>query len=116
MIEKSSLVSELPKSLIQWYQFREETQALFISGGQDCFEVLPKAMMEWGVNVNCKNLSDFEMAGPQGYGESTTAGLMEDSRKEYDYIVFAGALERSKNPKAFLQMLYELLTLTALCL
>ena len=66
MNEKSSLVSELPKSLVQWYRFREGTQALFISGGQDCFEVLPEAMMEWGVNVNCKNLADFEMAGPQG--------------------------------------------------
>lgn len=110
MNEKSSLVSELPKSLVQWYRFREGTQALFISGGQDCFEVLPEAMMEWGMNVSCKSLSDFEMTDPQGYCERTAAGIMADSRKEYDYIVLAGALERSKNPKSFLQMLYELLT------
>ncbi len=92
-------VQELPKALIQWYKFRKGAKALFVVGGQECFEVLPEAMAQWDVSVDCRRLSEFE----------TIAGAFADIRENYDYIVLAGALERSKSPAVFLKTLHNLL-------
>ncbi len=92
-------VQELPKALIQWYKFRKGAKALFVVGGQECFEVLPEAMAQWDVSVDCRRLSEFEII----------AGAFADIRENYDYIVLAGALERSKSPAVFLKTLHNLL-------
>lgn len=61
-MQGEQLIRDIPKGLIQWHQFHKEAQALFIIGGEACFEVLPEAMTEWGVSVECKSFLDFETA------------------------------------------------------
>ena len=111
MTEKDSLVRELPKGLIQWYQFRKGARALFIDGGEECFEVLGEAMEEQGLKVDCRKLADFEVrdyvAGD--YADREAAAWQISAKGSYDYIVVAGALERSRFPESFLKVLRGLL-------
>ena len=112
MTEKDSLVRELPKGLIQWYEFRRGARALFIIGGEECFEVLGEAMEEQGLKVDCRKLADFEVrdyvAGD--YADREAAAWQISAKGSYDYIVVAGALERSRFPESFLRVLRGLLS------
>lgn len=92
MIGKDSLERELPKGLIQWYRFRKGARALFVTGGQACFDVLPDAVAEWEVEVDCIHREEITEAS-----------------QPYDYIVLAGAIEQSKHPESFLKSLHGLL-------
>lgn len=95
MTDKDSLARELPKGLVQWYKFHRGAKALFIAGGEECFEVLWGAMAEWGVEVDCRTSEDFEEV-------SQTSAC-------YDYIVMAGVLERNRSPVSFLKTIRGLL-------
>lgn len=133
MAEKDSLVRELPKGLIQWYKFREGARALFIAGGEECFEPLPEAMAEHGVKVECRRLTDFEgrdtvsgqMVSESGKGSGACDNDQGNHLPEgtsfysnpfshdilpYDYIVMAGVLERSVSPVSLLRTLRGLLS------
>lgn len=98
-----ALIKELPKGLIQWYKFHRDTRGLFIDGGEKCFEALPESMTEWGVEVDCWKLSDFENVAMEKDKLVSASGV-------YDYIVMAGVLERSVSPKSFLKVLHRLLS------
>ena len=118
MIDKSSLERELSKGLIQWYRFRKGARALFIAGGQECFEVLPEAMAEWGMEVESVSLTSFFHVSSEDPSQVPLEVPSKNSSQAqnnsiptgpYDYIVLAGAIERSKAPEAFLKNLRSLL-------
>lgn len=115
MTPKDSLERELPKSLIQWYGFRKGSRALFISGGQECFEVLPEAMEEQGMKVDCMDLKKFDGLLAEGEVNWRQRKDVFQNRMcrgygcRYDYVVLAGAVERSRDPKSFLKILRSLL-------
>lgn len=94
------IICELPKGLVKWYDFRSGSRALFVTGGIEACESLAQALTESGLTVDTLNvnlLDDFT-ADSQQYTESA-----------YDYVVAAGALERSRNPEAFLRVLRSML-------
>lgn len=92
------LVRELPKGLIKWYTFRSGSPALFVKGGMDSCEVLAEAMEESGLAVDSISLEELMNQEE------------ENCRyKYYEYIVLAGALERSREPEKMLQKLRCLL-------
>ena len=95
---ESRLIRDLPKGLIQWYPFSKGAKALFLSGGEEVCEVLPEAMEECGLLADCIPLSVLQHASP-----SLKASA-------YDYIILAGAIERTPSPQAFLSSLRPLLT------
>ena len=95
---ESRLIRDLPKGLIQWYPFSKGAKALFLSGGEEVCEVLPEAMEECGLLADCIPLSVLQHASPS---LKTSA---------YDYIILAGAIERTPSPQAFLSSLRPLLT------
>ncbi len=95
---ESRLIRDLPKGLIQWYPFSKGAKALFLSGGEEACEVLPEAMEECGLLADCIPLSVLQHASP-----SLKASA-------YDYIILAGAIERTPSPQAFLSSLRPLLT------
>lgn len=93
------LLKELPKGLIKWYPFQEGKKALFITGGIKACESLCDALKEAGLITKQMPLE---------------AVLQEKEQQieSYDYIILAGALERSVEPKAVLKVLHDWLTET----
>lgn len=97
-MQTEDLIRELPKGLIKWYEFHKGERALFVTGGEEAFEVLPEVLTESGLNVDYISLNE----------------LMSESRESavdaYKYIIMAGTLERSKNPETVLKGLYSRLS------
>lgn len=90
------VIRNLPKALINWYEFEADAEALFISGGDTACESLYDALVENGVKVSKAVAVELE--------EKTDAG-----RKKYDYVVAAGILERVENPVKLLERIKMLL-------
>ncbi len=87
-----NIIDDLPKALINWYDFGLDSRVLFISGGKPECEVLFDALKE-------KGIESLKM---------DVAKLPTVSDK-FDYIVAAGIIERSKMPKEILAKLREML-------
>lgn len=90
------VIRNLPKALINWYEFKTDAEALFISGGDTACESLYDAMVENEVKVFKAAAGELE--------ENTNAG-----QKKYDYVVAAGILERAENPVKLLTVIRMLL-------
>lgn len=90
------VIRNLPKALVNWYEFETDAEAVFISGGDTACESLYDAMVENGVKVSKVATGELE--------KSTNAG-----QKKYDYVVAAGILERSENPVKLLTRIRMLL-------
>ncbi len=97
-VQAEDLIRELPKGLIKWYEFRKGGRALFVMGGTDPGGILAEAMAESGLKTDCVAWKDIEE------GNGPAAG------KDYEYIVMAGVLERSRHPVKLLRGLRELLS------
>ena len=89
-------IRELPKGLIQWYQFHKGGKALYVSAGQTADEPLAEVLQQNGLSLTCVALEEV-------------TELFEEAEQQYDYIVFAGALEHSENPVEVLEVLHSLL-------
>lgn len=86
------IISDLPKALINWYGFRDNSKILFISGGKPECEVLFDALIEKGMDVV-----------KAGMAELHTLNDM------FDYAVAAGIIERCEFPEKMLAELNRLL-------
>lgn len=94
---------ELPKGLIKWYPFRRGCRALYVKGGIPSCEVLAEAMEESGLLVD--SIPAEELLNRK----EELLNLREAPSAGYDYIVLAGALERSGEPEKLLRMLRHML-------
>lgn len=86
------IINDLPKALINWYDFRPDSKILFISGGKPECEVLFEALTEKG----------FETVS----AAATELYMLHDA---FDYIVAAGIIERSEFPEKLFAELKRLL-------
>lgn len=91
-MDANEIISELPKTLISWYDFEVGSKVLFISGGKPECEVLFDAMREKGMET-----------------VRVDAAKLHTIDDKFDYIVAAGIIERSDAPKEMLVKLKGLL-------
>lgn len=94
------LVHEFPKGLIKWYEFHTGRKALYVTGGIEACESLVDALKESGLNVDLCSVVSLEESIADGW---------EQTESVYDYIVLAGALERSRDPEGLLRILRGML-------
>lgn len=100
------VIGNLPKALINWYEFGSDAETLFISGGHTECESLYEALADSGVRVFKVGLGELEDTDAEKREEANSLG---EGRKRFDYIVAAGILERAANPVALLVRLKALL-------
>ena len=91
---ENQAVRNLPKALLNWYDFEEGARMLFISGGDPECEILYEALTEKNVRIS---KADAEML---------EKGLTD---AKYHYIVAAGILERAEDPVSLLKRIRVLL-------
>lgn len=101
-MQTEELIRELPKGLIKWYEFHKGSRALYVAGSDDSAEPLAEAMEEDGLNLDVFSIQSLDEIARGAAGRS---GL-----DIYDYIVTAGALERSKKPVKVLKLLHSMLS------
>lgn len=107
-MQTEGIVRELPKGLINWYEFNKGSKALYVKVTGDDFDSLEDALVSTDLDVDTVSLAELE----------TNEKSLEQSKDEkaerksvtYDYIVMVGALERSKCPEELLRMLRAMLS------
>lgn len=99
-MQTESLIRELSKGLLKWYEFVEGGRALYVAGGLKEAEPLEEVLQESGLKVDCLNRASLEQSLEKEEKCSDTS---------YDYIVLAGVLERSKCPENILRFLKSFL-------
>ena len=93
-MKTEEIIKNLSKALLNWYGFKENRKALFISGGFSECEVLFDVLQEKKL---CVKRIDYRQ--------------IQDVNEKYDYIVMAGVIEKCKTPVDFLCELKSKLTL-----
>ena len=75
------IIRDLPKALINWYNFKEGAKALFISGGRPECEVLFDVLKERNLKISVLSVAQLEEAGAfdPGSGES---GVFDPESRE----------------------------------
>ncbi len=96
---------EMPKGLIKWYDFKKGRSALYESA-EDADEPIAEALREAGLTVDAEFVGELEELAAEG----------KALNKTYDYIVIAGALERSHNPQDVFSMLGRCISETGVLL
>ncbi len=86
MKDLNNAVTSLPQGLISWYSFKKNSKALLITGNFPVFEVLFSTLKEADLELDTVDISNVS---------NVTGG--------YDYIVMAGGLESTLEPKRLLQ-------------
>ncbi len=94
-MKTEEVVNGLSKALLNWYDFKADTRALFLSGGFPECEVLFEVLEEKKLRVDKCRLSEIE-----------------NITRRYEYIVMAGVIEKSTNPIRLLTNLKRVLTPT----
>lgn len=97
------IIRELPKGLLKWYKFHDHCRALYVAGGTDIDEPVKESLEESGLKVELADTGSLHSM------VLDAADNPEKPVMKYDYIVMAGALERSHNPETVLQMVRSLL-------
>ncbi len=97
------LINELPKGLIKWYEFHAGSRTLYVSTGEKNDAPMLEALIESGLDTETVLITELDELLQQNLSS------LADS---YEYIVMAGALERSKAPGAVLRVLHNSLTKT----
>lgn len=90
------LIRELPKGLIEWYEFHKSSRALYVVREQNSYDPLAEALKEKELAVTCVTLGQLQ-------------SLQEHSTEQFDYIVLIGILEQEENPAQVLSILRTLL-------
>lgn len=91
-LTSGEIISDLPKALINWYDFKTASKVLFISGGK----------------VECETLYEV-ITGKSIKTVKVDLSKLTTINDHFDYIVAAGIIERSKDPHALFARLKELL-------
>lgn len=91
---ENQAVRNLPKALLNWYDFEEGARMLFISGGDPECEILYEALTEKHVRISRAGTEMLEKR-------------LDDVK--YHYIVAAGILERVEEPVSLLKRIRALL-------
>lgn len=99
-------IGNLPKALVNWYEFETDAEVLFIAGGNAECEVLYEALLENRVNVFKTTICELE--APCNEAADLAGGVRKGS-VQYDYIVAAGVLEKASDPVKLLIRLRMLL-------
>ncbi len=86
MNNTEDLIRELPQGLIRWYEFRENSDKLFILGGIEECDVLAEVF-------------------PQA--DTIFLRELETIEKQYDYIIGAGIIDKSPVPKNTVHILKQ---------
>lgn len=94
------LIHELPKGLLKWYKFHNGSRALYVTAGLDTDDPLTESLIESGLRADLTDILSLDKFALDNAGKSTVT---------YDYIVMAGALERSPNPENALRIVRSLL-------
>lgn len=90
------LIRELPKGLIEWYEFHKSSRALYVVREQNSYDPLAEALKEKELAVTCVTLGQLQ-------------SLQEHPTEQFDYIVLIGILEQEENPAQVLSILRTLL-------
>ena len=77
------IIRDLPKALINWYDFKEGAKALFISGGRPECEVLFDVLKERNLKISVLSVAQLEEAGAFD-PESKEAGASDPESEEVD--------------------------------
>lgn len=102
-MEAQDLIRELPKGLINWYDFKKGSKALFVTGGiltreelqqEIREEVFVEVLQKAGLTVSC--MSTEELLGQESLSTESA---------EFDYILLVGVLECCRNPEELLAIL-----------
>ena len=106
-MEAQNLIHELPKGLINWYEFNKGGKALFVTGG-----ILTRELSQQGIKeeVFAEVLQEAELAVSYMSVEEILA--QESSlaqEREFDYILLVGVLECCRNPEELLTILKGIL-------
>ena len=99
-MKAEELIRELPKGLLAWYDFPKESSILYVSCGSAADDSLWEMLRERSILAENMDIHALE----------TEADTMQQERAErYDYIIMAGALERSRDPEYILRMIKAML-------
>ena len=90
------LIQELPKGLIQWYEFHKDSKALYIAIDQESYDPIAEALRDNGLIVTYMLLDEVD-------------GIQIKVAAQFDYIVLNGVLEHSGNPEKVLEELRHIL-------
>lgn len=90
------LIRELPKGLIEWYEFHKSSRALYVVKEQNSCDPLAEVLKEKELAVTCVTLGQLQ-------------SLQMHLTEQFDYIVLIGILEQEENPTQVLSVLRTLL-------
>ena len=92
------LIRELPKGIINWYEFEEGKSALLITGeiqNVTFFDALKEVLQNAGLIISCRDFCQL-------LGNT-------DSEERVDYVIAIGVLEYSREPVKLLSKLNSIL-------
>lgn len=90
------LIRELPKGLIEWYEFHKNSKALYVVKEQNSRDPLAEVLREKALAVTSMTLEQLQ--SPQSH-----------PTEQFDYIILIGILEQEENPAQVLSILRTLL-------
>lgn len=96
MEQAEKLIRDIPKGLLNWYDFKPNRAVLYIGAKEDA---LADVLTESSLQLSCVSLEDL----------CTEEGVLKSARS-FDYIVCIEVLERHPHPEQILQTLRGLLT------
>ena len=91
-MDSDEIIKDLPKALINWYDFQAASKVLFISGGKPECEVLFDVLVEMRMEA-----------------VKTDVAKLHTINNKFDYIIAAGIIERSEKPEEMLATVRGLL-------
>ena len=100
-MQTEEIIHELPKGLLKWYRFHKGSRALYVTAGTDADESLVETLEESGLKVDVTDIVSLD---------KLVLNQVKQSAVIYDYIIMAGALERSSNPETTLRIVRSLLS------
>ncbi len=100
-MQTEEIIHELPKGLLKWYKFHNGSSVLYVTAGTDVDESLAEFLADSGLKVYKYDISSLDKLECKQAKEPAAA---------YDYIVMAGALERSSKPATALRIVRNLLS------
>ena len=95
MEQAEKIIRDIPKSLLNWYDFKQNATVLYIGAKEDA---LADVLTESSLQLTCVSLEDLCLE----------EGVLKPARS-FDYIVCIEALERHPHPEQILQTLRGML-------
>lgn len=106
-MEENELIRELPKGLINWYEFHKGANALLVTGGIIEKEYLQHGMQEVVLAEELQN--EGLIVSCMGMEEVLESSCSKEQYGKFDYVLMVGVLEYCKSPEKLLTALKGLL-------